>query len=374
VNGIYKSGSRQITVDVLRGYFILSMASAHLSGGLLNKLIHAWVWVDGANGFVCLSGFVLGLSQKAKWTRGIGHAAQLWILRRAFQIWLVATALTTAALLARLYSDDLLFIEDVFRDGRLPSAIADLLLLRLHIPYFGILGMYVLFLAFAYVAVGALKRERDVLVLFASIAVYVASQLLAAWSPPQLGEQQFWRAAWQILFFMGLVAGWHWQDHLRPWASARRGWIFALSAMGTVAFLILAHAAKIPGLDDFALDLSPYFVKFTLSPPIIVYFLFVVTFLASLIEWVRHWRVATPAIQIAALFGRHSLGCFIILSLLQLIAWITVTPNSPHDAKHTALFLASLGLFTLYCLAAEAKPRRRTQPSTDAAETSNIVG
>jgi hypothetical protein len=74
------------------------------------------------------------------------------------------------------------------------------------------------------------------------------------------------------------------------------------------------------------------------------------------------------------MFGRHILGCFINQSLLQLITWITVTPNSPHDAKHIALFLAALGLFTLYCLAAEAKPRRRTQTATGTAETSNIVG
>jgi hypothetical protein len=359
---IYATGTRQITVDVLRGYFILSMASAHVSKGLLDHLLHVWVWVDGAAGFVCLSGFVLGLSQKARWIRGNGHAGQIWILRRAGQIWLVSTALTAAALLARLYSDKLIFIEDVFHDARLASAAIDLLLQQLSVPYFSILGMYVAFLVFAFFAVGALKRSLTVIVLLASLAIYGLSQVMAVLWPPAIGAQQFSWPAWQLLFFMGLLAGWHWQDRLRPLARKARPWIFPTSILGVVVLVPLAHPKKIAflGLDW---DLSGFFLKFTLNPPVVLYFLLVLAFLANLVELVRRWTLAAPALRAVALLGRHSLGCFVILSLLQLATWIALTPHSPQDARHIAWFPVALALFFAYGLMSEMSAGRRPAPA-----------
>ena len=258
MQNFYASGSRQISIDVLRGYFILSMASGHLAEGMISSFLHVWVWVDGAAGFVCLSGFVLGLSQRARWQRG-DAAAQWWVLRRAAQIWLISIGLTLFALSARIIAKDLDFIEPVFTAERLPSALADLLLLDLHVPYFGILSMYVVFLFFAFFAVMALKRNLDVLVLAASAAVYAAVQLTADRLPPETGEPSFWRSAWQFLFFAGLVAGWRWRERLQPALAARKTPILVASAVAVVAFLVLAHSSKIPPLKDLEIDLWPYF-------------------------------------------------------------------------------------------------------------------
>jgi hypothetical protein len=99
----------------------------------VTSVLHAWRWVDGAAGFVCLSAFVLGLSQRAKCERGAGPAAQRWILRRAVQIWLASFLLTFAGLALRLVEPDLPFIADVF--GRLFRHAADVRLLpRFRLP------------------------------------------------------------------------------------------------------------------------------------------------------------------------------------------------------------------------------------------------
>ncbi len=359
MQNFYASGSRQISIDVLRGYFILSMASGHLAEGMISSLLHVWVWVDGAAGFVCLSGFVLGLSQRARWQRG-DAAAQWWVLRRAAQIWLISIGLTLFALSARIIAKDLDFIEPVFTAERLPSALADLLLLDLHVPYFGILSMYVVFLFFAFFAVMALKRNLDVLVLAASAAVYAAVQLTADRLPPETGEPSFWRSAWQFLFFAGLVAGWRWRERLQPALAARKTPILVASAVAVVAFLVLAHSSKIPPLKDLEIDLWPYFHKFTLSPPVVGYFAVLLAFLASLVEQARRVRPLLPVLNLVALFGRHSLACFVIMSLLQVVTWVIARPDEPEDARHLMWFGLAVALFTLYCFAVE---RRATAPA-----------
>ena len=355
---IYASGSRQITIDVLRGYFILSMAAGHLSVGLISNLLHVWVWVDGAVGFVSLSGFVLGLSQRAKWARGAGGAAQLWILRRAAQIWMASVALTLAGLSTRLFSD-LEFIEDVFGRERLPSATLELFFLQIRIVNFGILSMYVLFLLVSYFAIAALRRKLDVVVLSISFVVYVAAQLAEQNSPPS-EDPSFIYTAWQFLFFVGLVAGWRWRDTIEPAVSARQTSIFVGSAVGVAVFLALAHASKIPYMKELELDLWPYFLKFTLSPAVIVYFIFVLAFLACVVDRLRHVTPLRPVLNMAAMFGRHSLACFLLLSLLQVIVWVITTPAQPDGGRHIAWFGGAVVLFTLYCFAAERVSRMRS--------------
>lgn len=362
MNDVYASGSRQITVDVLRGYFILSMASGHLATGFLTNLLHVWVWVDGAAGFVCLSGFVLGLSQRAKWQRTGDNAGQLWILRRTGQIWFASIMLTVIAQLGRFASGHPLFIEDVFSGDEFPRIIIDILFLQYTAPYMGLLSKYVVFLLFAFITVGALKRNRSGLVIIASIIVYFGSQVPELWMPTPDETEVFSLQAWQILFFPALVAGWHWQDKLRPLVAAYYHWIAAICTIGTLGFLVFARADEVSYVIPIEWDPSPYFTKYSLSLPVVVYFVFVLGFLAAAIESVRRWSFLTPFLQAVALLGRHSLACFIILSLVHLLAWIVMEPGVPQDGRHIGWLALCLVAFTIYCLTAERKTGRRPAP------------
>jgi hypothetical protein len=359
------TSGREITIDVLRGYFILSMASGHLAEGVITSLLHVWVWVDGAAGFVCLSGFVLGLSQHAKWRRG-DEAAQWWILLRAAQIWLVSIAITLFAVSARAFFPDLAFIENIFTAARLPSAVRDLLLLDLNVPNMGILSMYVAFLFCAFFAVAALKRNLDVVVLGASFAVYLVVQFTADRGAPEPGERSFWRTAWQFLFFAGLVAGWRWREGILPAVRTRQTPILVASALAMFALLVLAHSSKVPYLADLELDLWPYFHKFTLSPGVVIYFAIMLAFLATALQRVRH-LLPQPVLHLVAMFGRHSLACFVLLCLLQVVSWVVATPDTPEDARHIAWFGGAVVVFTLYCFAVERFTPRTSRVAHPAA-------
>lgn len=359
---VYSSGDRQLTVDVLRGYFILSMTSGHLvSEGLINGVLHVWRWVDGAAGFVCLSGFVLGLSQRGKSRRGEGAAAQQWILWRAAQIWAISVLLALGGFLLRVVRPELTFLEDIFRPERFGSALVDIAVLQLRAPYFGLLAMYVVYLLFAYLAVACLRRDRDYLVIGGSIAVYVASQLFVV---PQLqmnGQQgAFTRSAWQLLFFMGLVAGWRWKDTLlpalRPWGS----WITAAAAVVLAALLFLARGDDLPLLRDrHPGDLTAYFDKYNLSPPVVLYFAALIAVLPALVEQALRIPYADRVLRLVALIGRHSLANYILLCVVQAAAWLVLAPRDAHGGDHLAWMVIAVLLFLAYGFAVERGRAKR---------------
>ena len=58
------SGGRDRAIDLLRGLCIVSMTTAHLAAGSWPwRVFHIGTFIDGAVGFVFLSGLVLGITQ-----------------------------------------------------------------------------------------------------------------------------------------------------------------------------------------------------------------------------------------------------------------------------------------------------------------------
>jgi hypothetical protein len=75
-------------------------------------------------------------------------------------------------------------------------------------------------------------------------------------------------------------------------------------------------------------------------------------FLATALQRVRH-LLPQPVLHLVAMFGRHSLACFVLLCLLQVVSWVVATPDTPEDARHIAWFGGAVVVFTLYCFAVE---------------------
>ena len=360
------AGGRQITVDILRGYFILNMASAHVGIGLATSILRGWRWVDGATGFVCLAGFVMALSQRAKWERGDGSAAHRWILKRALQIWLISFMLTFFGLSLRVLEPNLTFLADVFHEDRLLAAVVDVATLRLNVPYFGILRMYVWFMLFAFAAVALLRRDLDWVVLAASTTLYLLTQLNDAnpawgWGALPYGQGMFAVTAWQFIFFVGLVVGWRWKELLLPLAQRWRRGLWLTAAIAVAGFLWLAHGYKLAVLAPFHPgDASTYFDKTNLSPALLAYFVCVLGLLTALVTVLRRFRIFDPVLNLVALIGRHSLACYVITCIVQGLSWVVAVASDPHQGKHTLWFALAVALFVLYGLSVE-RHRRSTR-------------
>jgi hypothetical protein len=213
--------------------------------------------------------------------------------------------------------------------------------------------MYVFFLACAFFTVMALQEHRAILVIAVSLAVYCLAQIgLSAGIISQV-KGAFVQSTWQFLFIAGMVVGWEWKSHVLPFVRSRTWQLLAVTGLGTLLFFSLAHAPKIPYLRDVGLDLWPYFEKYRLDPAVIVYFVCLISVLGAAVAAAWKLRPARPVLRLFALYGRHSLGCFVILSLVQLGSWIVATPAEPEGGRHLAWFALALILFAIYAIVVE---------------------
>lgn len=216
---------RLLVIDGFRGFFLLFMAVAHydgLIGSWLGKLHHKnFGWVEDAQGFVFLSGLVVGLVYGRKYLRrpALGAIAGPILARvrtiYAHQAGLVAILLAAALALGPLAAPDLApFLEAPV------TFTASSLLLVSSASNMGILPMYVFFLLATPFALRALHRGQVAPFFAAIVLCWLAAQSnLAGMAMHQLqlalnGQGiparfglYFNLLAWQALFFTGLYVG-----------------------------------------------------------------------------------------------------------------------------------------------------------------------
>ena len=238
---------RDATIDVLRGFCILSMTFGHLASGTsLSQPLHAFRWVDAAAGFIVLSGLVLGITNRAAHDRGrpLGGLARA-LLHRAWMIYLVHLVLVVYAVLLATALPERLEEDKYPRLGvegvdvwTLLVDVPTLQLLPNHMP---ILPLYVCLLVLSTGALWLLQRRRGTeLLLLACTALWLLSQFFPDLLRTDDG-MNFRPALWQLPFFVAFALGWHWH-RLRLWASARAQLgVLAAAVTATLAFAALAN-------------------------------------------------------------------------------------------------------------------------------------
>jgi hypothetical protein len=204
---------RDLRFDLLRGFALLLMFINHV------PVTQSWwyafsgrgiFYISAAEGFYFISGVVLGLvSVRQDLSTSVRR-----VLRRAGQLYLAAVGMALFFSLLALTSHINLWQAEqelLPRGKALLPYLANYFILRTSFHGSSILVLYVIFMLFAPLAIWALKNNKAWLVLVVSGAVYLFSQLypnglirfLGVYSHPD---------AWQILFFSGLVLGYHWSS------------------------------------------------------------------------------------------------------------------------------------------------------------------
>ena len=216
-------GGRDRAIDVLRGLCIVSMTTAHLAAGSWPwQVFHLGTFVDGAVGFVFLSGLVRRHDPTPgdRPRRPAGGAAKVVaahgvdLLRptRAVPAGVRPVAVDPARESTYPSVDAL--------GGPLPAALASLSL-RFSPHFTSILSLYVVLLLLAVAAVVGLRFRRRPGGRRGSVLLYIAGYL---WPAPFTFSVQpgvpgpvNW-ATWQLLFMAALVVGWHWHGARVRWA------------------------------------------------------------------------------------------------------------------------------------------------------------
>jgi OpgC protein len=352
---------RDLRVDFLRGFCVFAMVVDHFGG-------ESWLYaltggnrfyVSAAEGFIFISGFVMGQAYRGKRDRSGLIGAMTDALRRARTLYLATVALTIVFSILYLYTEITLWTGRDFGLGidSLDEVIVGAL--TLHYTYHGtdILAMYTLLVLAAPMVLLLLSIGEWYWLLVPSWLWWLAYQVYPeeASLPWYIRHgENFPLAAWQVLFVTGQVLGFY-RRELTDWLQRFRPLRVVAVALGvavTLALIALFWASEsgaIPGqLAFFDVDpdvLSETFFKVPLRPWRLVAFgsVAIVLYTMATYLWLPLRRalgwLMLPLGQ-AALYS-YIVHFFLILLVYNLAPALAQLPlGYSEDAFTTALQLA----------------------------------
>jgi enterochelin esterase-like enzyme len=352
-------GRRDLRIDFLRGFCALAMIVDHVGGP-------SWLYAltggnrfftSAAEGFVFISGLVVGLVYRGLIeTEGLGPALRR-VLERAAQLYLVAVGLTLTFLpLSEMLG--LPWSQGV--DLSDPAALV-VGILTLHRTYYvvDIPLLYALLLAVTPLALVLLSQGYTALLLGLSWTLWAAYQFFpdqadVPW--PIAGNYAFHFSAWQVLFVTAMVLGYH---HHRISAAVR--WIPRWPALllSGVAFAVLVEVYRrgeaiwrlLPVQDPSTLDateiLVALFGKGDLRPGRLLASAVVFVFLYLLVD--RLWQPFNRVLGWLFIpLGQKALYAYslhvVFVALIGIAAMLLPAPAMSERALKTVHTLVQLGL------------------------------
>jgi hypothetical protein len=264
--GYSDPSSRDSRVDLLRGLAIVFVVVNHLGMASLFQLLtqEAVGFVSGAELFVLFSGLVVGMVYGPRVKEDLGTVVDL-TSRRAGKLYLTALVVLVGVFLMSLlpvFRTDALttFVDQgtggAGHDGAgrtydlyagmetlfqfpVPAQVLPAILLLQFGPWqFNVMGLYVVLLLVSPLILAALNRGKAVWVLAATLALYAVGAVTRFRVLPSQFEDSFPLLVWQVLFVIGLVAGFH-RRSIVAWLSART-WVVAACTAAAFAFAFLS--------------------------------------------------------------------------------------------------------------------------------------
>ncbi len=368
--GARTAPGRDLRVDLFRGFSLLVLFGYHIPGNILFWISPSAIgFSDPAEAFVYLAGYSAGIAQIGRFDRQGWTVTARHIWARTFEIYrwhivlgasflvLVPWIATWAPASAKPYHD---FLHAVRAH---PIGAFAYLGLELQPPLLNILPLFILLFASLPLAL-PLAARRPAALFALSLGGYVLAREQLLHMPPPLGPPQHWffdPFAWQLVFFLGVLAG----------ARAGRG----LDVVPFHRFLIALAIAYL--LFAFTVILSWYVPpvhppdwlqaeigrvrKWTESPLRLLHFLALTYLAARLVSIDAAWLRSRAALAVARV-GQHSLELFaagVVLSLLGMAIFDRFGDGLPQqfavDIVGIALLLALAQALTRRAQAAKAR-------------------
>lgn len=258
--GYTDPSKRDSRVDLLRGLAIVFVVVNHLGMTSLFQLLtqEAVGFVSGAELFVLFSGLVVGMVYGPRVKDDFGTVVDL-TARRAGKLYVTALVVLLGIFLISLspifqtdsltsYTDqgtggaghdsagrayDLYAgMEALFQFPVPPQLLPAILLLQFGPWQFNVMGLYVILLLASPLILAALNRGKAWWVLGATLGIYALGATTRFRLLPSQFEDSFPLLVWQVLFVIGLVAGFH-----------RRKWVAWLTANPWAVVVCTAGAA-----------------------------------------------------------------------------------------------------------------------------------
>ncbi|HJV99325.1 MAG TPA: OpgC domain-containing protein [Arthrobacter sp.] len=257
---------RDSRVDLLRGMAIVFVVVNHLGMTSFFQLLtqESVGFVSGAELFVLFSGLVVGMVYGPRVKGEFGEVVDL-ASRRAGKLYLTALVVLVGVFLLSLlpyfntdalttYVDqgtggaghnavgrtyDLYAGMETLLQFPVPAQVLPAIVLLQFGPWqFNVMGLYVVLLLASPLILAALNRGKAVWVLAATMGIYAAGAATRFRLLPSQFEDSFPLLVWQVLFVIGLVAGYH-RHRIVAWLSAH-AWVVAACTVLALAFAFLS--------------------------------------------------------------------------------------------------------------------------------------
>ena len=393
---------RLTILDGFRGFFLLFMAVVHLDGvvdvtlGKINH--HALGWVEDAQGFVFISGFVVALVYGGTLVRRGEGAMRTALWARMRLIWLYHAALVlfilASALLLQAFGQE----PNIAAPFRAEPVIFPLLSLALVSSgtFMDILPLYLWFMLLTPWALGMIRADRTPALAVAMAGLWLLAQTGAGpWAVAALERSLeaatgrewtiglgFNPLGWQVVYFIGLWLGMRQAEGRLdlallkgPAARAAFPWVVGLVAGLAVLDLVVSRALISPELsgavwakvlrDDFS---EIYLLAFLAD-------LFIIAWLLNAADdwdlaWARaagrglRWLFTRPAL---VFLGQHSLQVFAWHVAVAYLIDFAVDRDTGGEAGGTLILIAgTLSIYIPAWLHARHVAARRAQKGAPA--------
>lgn len=369
-------------IDGMRGYFLVFMLINHLvfvGGYWLVEINHRQLaFVEDAQGFVFLSGLLIGLVYARKMLKYGRWEGSKKVYSRAFELYRYAMGLVVAVLLARMvlpggYEAWWNWLGDTsFADPKRLAAVATFVFQP---TFMDILPQYTVYMLFAPLVIWWVLHGRWAEVALGSFIVWMAAQLglqtlvteplnaLFMGSDDQGVRVSFNMMGWQVIFFAALMLGTLTAQDKIDWAyilSPRRT-LLPKAALVIVLFFVPLRVATAWGLmPDFMIGkFATMEIRADFGPVYLVNFVAVAYGMAWLLvagpkhENVVVRRVADALVWVFTLrflqfLGRHSLHVYVWhVAIVYAVYYIDQRTPELSQLSKTVIAIASVALLAL---------------------------
>jgi hypothetical protein len=238
-------GKRDLRIDLLRGVAIVSMVVNHLEcRSFFNNITQGHIYASSAEGFVFLSGFVLGFVTLQRIDKTGLQPAMKKLLERAWVLYVTGFILMAGLGLLSMVAPNM--TRPSFAQA--PGAWWQILLaagtFHLAPPVIDILQLYVLCLLASPGIFWLLRRKLTLPLLTISWTLWWIQQVHPysfSFQPLDRAHPYFVFATWQILYVHGVTAGYHKAKIAKIWSRLPKIPVYVCMAMIVIAALVAAH-------------------------------------------------------------------------------------------------------------------------------------
>ncbi len=217
---------RIVTFDLLRGFFLIAIIIDHI--GFFPNYLDWWgmrglLLSSTAEGFFLISGIILGIVRGAKLVEEPFKKVAVLVLKRALTLYVTATVLVIGFTLIgwHLFPGNPNLKYGIMESQNFLRLAWETLTFQYIYGWADYLRLYAIFIAISPLALWLLRRGLWYVVLGASFLVWLAFPIdfhALSWETVELLQP----VAWQLIFFVGLVVGFHWPDITAWWEKHRR--------------------------------------------------------------------------------------------------------------------------------------------------------